>query len=102
MTCLITVRCAGWSSLTRVQVLVSPAAIIPLQPREPVPVYPEGPPDSVTLKVPTASATVTPVKEPANDGSVVPLLVTVIVQAPGAAVPPLSLITRLMTVRCAG
>src|SRR5438309_8740326 len=31
MTCLMTVRCAGWSSLVMVQVRRSPAAIVPLQ-----------------------------------------------------------------------
>src|SRR2546422_8818183 len=76
-----TVRWAGGPSWTRVQFLSSPIARVPEQsPTKVGPVYPGGPPDSVTLKVPTASATVTPVKEPANDGSVVPLLVTVIVQ----------------------
>src|SRR5438132_3633721 len=31
MTCLMTVRCAGWSSFVIVQVRCSPAAIVPLQ-----------------------------------------------------------------------
>ena len=33
-TCLMTMRCAGWSSLVMVQVFCSPAAIVPEQPTE--------------------------------------------------------------------
>src|SRR5439155_10313360 len=99
-TCWITVRCAGWSSFVIVQVFCSPAAIVPPQSAESEAVYPDGPPVSATPYVPAASKRVVPAALPTKDGRAVPLLVTVIVQALGAAAPPLSFTTCLTTVSC--
>src|SRR5436309_8646434 len=51
-TTLLTIRCAGWSLLVTVQVLVWPSAIVPLHSAENVASYP-GCAFSATLKLPT-------------------------------------------------
>src|SRR5437867_4204182 len=40
ITCFTTVSVAAWSSFVRMQILCSPAAIVPLQPAEALPAYP--------------------------------------------------------------
>src|SRR5439155_11533483 len=100
-TCLITVRVAvvgALSSLVMVQVFGSPRASVPEQPTAPVLVYPATAASS-TLYAPAVRRTSVPAALPGNEGSAAPALVTVMLKSPGAFVPPLLLMTALITVR---
>src|SRR5437016_5389161 len=89
------------SSLVMVQTFWSPRASVPAQPTAPVLVYPATEASS-TLYVPAPTVTSVPAALPGNDGSATPLLVTVMLKSAAFLVPPLSLTTVLITVRCAG
>src|SRR5436853_933920 len=84
-----------------VQVLVCARASVPEQPTAPVLLSP-APVASSTLYVPALTVTSVPLALPGNDGSAMPLLVTVMSKSPGFLVPPLLLMTVLMTLRWAG
>src|SRR5438309_5551708 len=103
-TCLTTVSVAMvgvLSSLVMVQTFCSPSASVPEQPAALVLVYPATEASS-TLYVPAPTVTSVPAALPGNDGSATPLLVTVMLKSAAFLVPPLSLTTVLITVRCAG
>src|SRR5256885_12846975 len=89
------------SSLVMVQIPVSPRARVPEQPTALVLVYPATWASS-TLYVPALTVTSVPAALPGNEGSAAPLLVTVMLKSAAFLVPPLSLTTVLITVRCAG
>src|SRR5437660_12403122 len=89
------------SSLVMTQVLVSARAKVPEQPAALVLVYPATEASS-TLYVPALTVTSVPLVLPGNEGSPTPLLVTVMLKSAAFLVPALSLMTVLITVRCAG
>ena len=85
------------SSLVIVQVLSTPASIVPVQSPEKLALYPLGP-VSVTLKVSPASRVVVVPGVSAPGKLVPPLSLREIVKSLDSAVPPSSLTTVLMTV----
>src|SRR5262245_57255989 len=97
-TFLMTMSCAGTSSLVTVQVLLSPTAIVPAQSADSDFLYPATATSS-TLYAPAFSVTTVPDSEPGNDGVETAAPVTSIVKSPAAFVPPWSLTTCLITVR---
>src|SRR5437762_2162408 len=101
-TALLMTRCAGWSSLVTVQVLVSPGAMLPVQSVEDRKSYAEGA-VAATLEVPTL-VSVRSVEAPAH---VLPPVATttppiVPEKATAVSVPPLLLTTTLVMIRCGG
>src|SRR5437762_5017471 len=85
------------SLLVTVHVLSSPTATVPVQPAEKLCAYPDGP-LSPTEYDPAFSATSVPGEAaPGNEPGVGELPVTDIVNAEAVAVPPLSLMTVLIT-----
>src|SRR5947209_3599359 len=102
VTYLTRTREGGMSAFVTVQVFVSPTAIEPVQSAEKLAAYPPGR-VSETLYAPAFRKTVVPGDSaPGNDpGDGLPP-VTVIVKSLATAVPPLPLITFLMTMSVAG
>src|SRR5437870_706936 len=97
-TCFFTKRWAGWSSLVMVQLFCSPAAIVPAQPAESVGEYPSMSALSETEYVPAFSVTVVPASLPGNEAGLGAPPATFIVQLSADALPPLSLMTCLITI----
>src|SRR2546427_9808221 len=75
MTCLITLRVAAWSLLVTVQVLVSPAAIDPVQSAERLEAEPSGP-LAPTEEAPALMVTMVPASAPGELAGVVLVLTT--------------------------
>src|SRR5439155_1035704 len=99
-TTLVTIRCAAWSLLVTVQVLVSPTAIVPVQSAENVASYP-GCAFSATpslLPLGGLSVVAAPVQVPPLAAVTPP---TVPEKAAAVRAPPLSLTTTLLMIRCA-
>src|SRR5712691_5094593 len=103
MTTFFTSRCAGWSSLVTVQLLASPAAIVPAHSAEKIPgEYPvAGPPDSLTLYAPGSRLTRVPASLPAKLAGFGLVPLTCMVQLAATAPPLLSFCTCLVTVSVA-
>ena len=99
VTYLIRTSEGALSSFVTVHVFVSPTAIAPAQSAEKLAEYPAGP-DSPTEYAPWSRVTIVPASFPENDEEGCTFVAnTVIVKSPARAVPPLSLITCLMTIR---
>src|SRR5213592_5008164 len=95
---LLMIRCAAWSSLVTVQVLVSPSAIVPLHAAENVASYP-GCALSATLYVPTliSGMVVDAPLQVCPPDAVTPL--TLPEKSAGVNEPPFLLITTLLMIR---